>query len=133
MATFSIDELITPLETEEIKTSVYSALATVGVTTTTWKPGAVVRTIIAIVAVILHALSVLVSNIARSGFLALASGTWLALKARYDYAVEKQEAEFASGTVLVSNASGGVCTRWIPMSWRWRPASLVRAIATPPR
>jgi hypothetical protein len=107
-ATFSIDDLITPLETEELKASVYAALAVTGVTTTTWKPGAVVRTIIAVVCAILHALSVLVSNIARSGFLSLASGVWLALKARYDYNEEKRFAEFAAGTVYVSNSSGGI-------------------------
>jgi hypothetical protein len=108
MATFSIDDLVTPLETEEIKTNIYDALAVTGVTTTLWKPGAVVRTIIAIVAVILHALSVLVSNIARSGFLSLASATWLRLKALYDYNEEFQAATFAAGTVYVSNSSGGV-------------------------
>lgn len=108
MALFTLDELTTPLETEELKASVNSALATVGVTTTTWKPGAVVRTIIAICCVILHALSVLISNIAKMGFLELASGLWLRLKARYDFGVDYQAATFAAGTVLVSNSSGGL-------------------------
>jgi hypothetical protein len=110
MATFSIDDLVTPLETEEIKTSIYTALETTGVATTLWKPGAVVRTIIAIVSIVLHALSVLVSNIAKSGFLGLASGVWLALKALYDYNEEKQYATFAAGVVYLSNSSGGVYT-----------------------
>lgn len=105
MTVTTLDDLAEPLSVEELKASFYSALATVGVTTTTWKPGAVTRTIIAVVCVALHALSVLVANIARSGFLELASGLWLALVARYVYGVEKQYATFAAGTVHVSNSS----------------------------
>lgn len=108
MADFSIDELITPLSVEELKTSFYNALAVVGVTTTTWKPGAVTRTIIAVVCVVLHALSVLVSNIAKSGFLELSAGLWRRLVARYVYGVRYNAATFAAGTAYVSNSSGFV-------------------------
>lgn len=106
MTTADIDLLTEPLTTEELTRSIYDALATVGVTTTTWKAGAVTRTIIAVVAIILHALSVLISNIARSGFLEFAFGAWCTLVARYTYGAERQEATHASGTVLVSNTSG---------------------------
>lgn len=108
MATFSIDELITPITADEFKASHYAALASVGVTTTTWKSGAVTRTIIAIVSVCFGAFSTLISNIARSGFLALASGLWARLHARYTYNVEALDADFAAGPVLVSNSSGGI-------------------------
>jgi hypothetical protein len=106
--TFTLDELVTPITAEEFKTSIYTVLGTVGVTTTTWKPGAVTRTIIAVVCVCLAAFSSLVANIARSGFLTLAKGLWAKLHARYVYGVEPDEATFAIGTVLISNASGNV-------------------------
>lgn len=108
MANFTIDELITPITAADFQQSHYDALATVGTTTTTWKPGSVVRTIIAVVCVCLGALSTLVSNIARSGFLALSNGLWARLHARYTYSVEADDANFAAGLVLVSNALGGV-------------------------
>lgn len=108
MATFTLDELITPLTAAEVEQSHYDALAAVGVTTTTWKTGAVTRTMIAIASVILGALSSLISNIARSGFLALSSGLWARLNARYVYAVEAQDATFATGDVLITNPTGGI-------------------------
>jgi baseplate J-like protein len=108
MATFTLEELIEPLTTEELQASFYTALATTGVTTTTWKPGAVVRTIIAIVCIVLSALSSLVANLARSGFVTLARGLWLKLHAFYTYNVVAQEATFAAGIVYVTNPTGGV-------------------------
>ena len=101
-----IDALTKALTVDEIKASIYSALATTGVSTTVWKPGAVVRTFIAIVAVVIAALSNLAALASRSGWISLASGAWLTLAAKYDRNVERQEATFASGTILLSNSSG---------------------------
>lgn len=105
MATTSIDDAVLPITAAEFKRSFFDALAVTGVTTTTWKPGAVTRTIIAIVCVCLGAFSSLVSSIAKSGFLGLASGLWLRLCARYTFAVTPLDASFAAGPVLLSNAS----------------------------
>lgn len=106
----SLQSLTTPLTTDEAKAFIYETLATLGVSTTSWKPGAVVRTIIAIVAIIVAAFSRLTSSIARSGFLELSSGDWLTLVARHVYGVERQEATFADGEITLTNASGGVYT-----------------------
>lgn len=108
MATFSLDQLTTPLTREQVQTKIYDVLATIGVTTTTWKPGAVVRTMIAACAIVLAALSVLVSRIARSGFLELAEGAWLALVARHVFGEEKIYATFAEGEITLTNAGGGI-------------------------
>lgn len=104
----TLDELTTPLTTDEVKATIYASMAAQGVDTTTWKPGAVVRTIIAGVAIIVAALSVLIAAIARSGFLDLASGAWLTLVARYVYGVERLTGAFATSTVTVDNTAGGV-------------------------
>jgi phage-related baseplate assembly protein len=110
MAEFTADELLTPITREQFTASIYDGLATIGVTTTTWKPGAVTRTIIAVCAVIFAALSSLIASIARGGYLQLAEGLWLRLKALYDYGEAQQLATFAAGTVLITNSSGGVYT-----------------------
>jgi hypothetical protein len=104
----TINDLITPLTVDEVKTSIYTMLNTLGVTTTNWRPGAVVRTIITIVATLIAALSQFTAAIARANYLDLAVGDWLTLLARYVYGVERIEATFATGVVRLDNASGGV-------------------------
>ena len=106
--TTTLDQLTTPLTVAEIKTAIYDTIAAEGVATTGWKPGAVVRTMIAGVAIVLAALSTLLALMARSGFLELSDGTWLTLVARYIYGTERTPGTFASGTVTADNAAGNV-------------------------
>jgi len=107
MTLLPLDELTTPLTTDQVKARIYATLASVGVSTTSWKPGAVVRTMIAACAVVIAALSELTAGIARSGFLELAEDKWLALVAHHVYGVEKVYATFAAGEVTLTNAGGG--------------------------
>lgn len=106
--TTTLEELITSMTVDEAKTAIYDALAARGVTTTGWKPGAVVRTIIAALAIILAAFSELQAAIAKGGFLDLAEGAWLTLLARYTYGVERDPGSFAAGPVLVTNSTGNI-------------------------
>lgn len=105
---FSLDELTTPLTADEVKASIYTTLGTLGVATTNWKPGAVVRTMIAGTAIVIAASSTMVAEIAKSGFLELASGPWKKLVARYVYNVTAREATFATGEVTLTNTGGGL-------------------------
>lgn len=104
----TIDELTTPMTVDEAKTAIYTAMATKGVKTTSWKTGAVVRTIVACVALVLAAFSRLQALIAAGGFLATAEGQWLTLVAHYVYGVTRSTGSFASGVVTFDNAGGGV-------------------------
>src|SRR5687767_5936032 len=104
----TIESLTTPVTKDEAKEAIYEALATVGVNTTTWKPGAVVRTLVAIVAILFAACTNLIAEIAKSGFLELTSGSWLTLVARYVYGVTRLEATFGTGTLTLINSGGGV-------------------------
>lgn len=108
MATFTLDELITPLTSDQVRLSIYRVMATVGVNTTSWKPGAVVRTMVSASSIVMAGFSQLTANVARSGFLELSAGQWLTLVARYVYNVERISATFASGVVTLTNAGGGV-------------------------
>lgn len=105
-----LEDLTTPLTSDEIKTGIYDTLAAYGVATTGWKPGAVVRTMISGAAIVLAAMSSLIALIARSGFLELSEGPWLTIVARYIYNTERSPGSFASGVVLASNSTGSVYT-----------------------
>lgn len=104
----TLEELTEPLTREEVEDAIYAALAASGVATTSWKPGAVARTIIAGVSIVVSAFSTLQARIAESGFLETASGDWLALVAYYVYGVDKDNGTFAAGNVQFDNGGGGV-------------------------
>lgn len=107
MALVPLEELTRPLTRDEVEAKIYEVLALIGVSTTSWKPGAVVRTMIAACSILLAAFSTLTANIARSGFLELAEGKWLALVAYHVYGVEKRYATLAAGQVTLTNEGGG--------------------------
>lgn len=103
-----LDELAQALTVKQCKRCVYNLMSRVGVTTTTWKPGAVARTIVAAVAVILAPLSALIANLCKLGFLGLSSGAWKTAVAKYVYNVDRHPATFASAPVTFTNAGGGI-------------------------
>jgi phage-related baseplate assembly protein len=103
---YTLAELTTPLTADEVEDAIYKALGVRGAKTTAWKPGAVVRTIIAGVSIVLAAFSELSALVAKGGFLELATGAWLTLVAQYVFGVERQGATFATGNVTLTNASG---------------------------
>ena len=105
MATLA--ELTTPLTKAEIKQAIYDAIEARGVATTSWKPGAVVRTIIAGIAIVLVGFSTLQQLIAEGGFLDLAEGDFLELLALQVYNVVKNNGTFAAGNVVLDNTGGG--------------------------
>jgi len=108
MARLTLDELTQPLTRQQVESSIYAVLAQLGVNTTSWKPGAVVRTIIVGVSAVFAAFTQLMALIARSGFLALSSGDWLTLVAFYVYGIERRAATYASGNITLTNGGGGL-------------------------
>ena len=103
-----LDNLTSPLTVNEIRTAIYAAIEARGTSTATWKPGAMARTIIAGVSIVLAAFSVLIALIAKSGFLTLSEGDWLTLTARYQYDTDRIQATYAAGYVTADNAGGNV-------------------------
>ncbi len=104
----TLDDLATPLTAAEVQDATYAALASVGTNTTSWKPGAVVRTIIAIFAAVIAAWTAITARFARLGFADLSTGAWLRLVAWYVYRVAPNDATFATGSITLVNGSGGV-------------------------
>ncbi len=103
-----ITELTTPLTKAEVEAFIYATLNALGVTTTSWKPGATVRTMIAGASIVLAGFSSLQARIAESGFLELSSGDWLDLVGVFVYDVERDDGTFATGNVQLDNAAGGL-------------------------
>lgn len=102
----TIDELVKPLTPAQVEAALYSAMVGRGLVTTDWKPGAVVRTIVTALAIVLAALTVLIAFIAKSGFLEFATGPWLTLVARHVYGTERILETFATGIVRITNVTG---------------------------
>lgn len=105
---FSMDELTKPVTAAEVQASIYRGLGLVGVNTTSWRTGAVVRTMVVVTSIVIAGFSTLQSLIAKSGFLELAEKDWLDIVAWYVYRVLRPAATFASGEVTLTNAGGGV-------------------------
>jgi hypothetical protein len=99
----SLDELTTPITREEFTESMIRVMAAVGLKTSSWKPGAVVRAMIVAVSVMLYGLSVIVALVARGGFLELSSGAWLRLCAYFGFGTAYNPATFAAGTLIINN------------------------------
>ncbi|HSN26433.1 MAG TPA: baseplate J/gp47 family protein, partial [Kofleriaceae bacterium] len=104
----NLSDLTTPLTEDQAKQAIYDALATLGLSTTSWKPGAWVRTIIAVFAKAYSSLTSLTALIASGGFLFLAKGDWLTLVAQYVYGVTRDPGSFASGNIQFDNSGGGI-------------------------
>jgi hypothetical protein len=106
---FTLDELVTTIGVDEWKKSIYDLLASVGVSTTTWQPWAPTRALIHVIAIVLFAFSTLVSQIARGGYVGLASRPWLILIAKYRYGIDDiPQKTFATCTLSLVNSGTGV-------------------------
>lgn len=115
--TATLAQLTTPLSVDDASATIYTALAARGIDVTLWKAGSVVRTIVAALAIIVAALSSLISLIAASGFLKLSRGKWLRFVALYVYNVgtladggdgSVSDGTFSTGLVTFTNSGAGV-------------------------
>lgn len=113
----TLSDLTRPLTSDQMLESIYAILADLGITTSTWKPGAVVRTILVVVAVVFAAFTVWSSAAIRAGFLLLSSGDWLTACAALDYGTTRMPDTFASGLVSLTLSGAG--------SYTWDPGDLV--------
>ena len=103
-----IDALIEPLTEEQVKASIYSALAAVGINTSSWRPRSTTRAILAVIAVIIAGFTRLMAAAIRGTILEYATGVWLTVLAKYVFGVERIAATFAETTVTLTNSGGGI-------------------------
>lgn len=103
---FDFEKLIEPVTTRQVRDSVYDLLELLGIEVTSWKPGAVVRTMIAGFSTLGASSSQFISTMARSAIFELAEDEWADLHGFYTYGVSRDVETFAAGNVVVSNSSG---------------------------
>ena len=108
MAAPTLQSLCTPLTPEQVRSFIYSALGKVGIDTTAWQPGSVVRTLVAVISTLFSAYTYWASAAIQGTHLLLASGDWLDAVALYDYATTRNPATYASGPVTLTNTGAGV-------------------------
>ncbi len=91
--------LLADLVTEEDVVTLYQKLIDIleslGVSTSTWKPGDPTRETLYAVATILAAKETLQTSVIKAGFLELAEKKWLSNKGKSDYDVPREEATYA--------------------------------------
>lgn len=108
MALFKLEDVVQPLTRQDVQTSIYRVFAQVGISTTAWGSGAVVRTMTVAVSVTIAAWTQVQARIAAAGFVELSAKKWLRLAAYHLFGVEWIEATYASGYVQLVNSGGGV-------------------------
>lgn len=102
----TLDTLVRPLTPAQVESALYAAMTARGLTVTSWLAGAVVRTVVTALAIVLSALTQVVALVAKSGFLELAEGPWLDLVAYHVYGTERIAETFATGEVTLTNDTG---------------------------
>jgi hypothetical protein len=108
MAIFTLDDLLNPPSSTEVKESIYRVIAALGVNTTLWKAGAVTRAMISAFSILIASLALLIANVAKMRFRTLSMGAWLKQVAYYDYGITAREATAATTTATFTNTGGGV-------------------------
>jgi uncharacterized phage protein gp47/JayE len=105
---------LTTLLVQQTKAQLYAlaltVAASVGVDTSTWQAGDPTRSLFHVEAEELSTLEAIVVQFIASGFLDYATGDWLKILAEQVYGVTVPEATYASTTVTLTNAGGGVYT-----------------------
>lgn len=106
--TITIDDILETQTAADVKASILAKMTELGLPTTGWKPGAVVRTIISSFSEVLGTGWGVVGDLARSAFRRTSSGRWLTLVASEVFGTDRLAATFAGGEMTFNNAGGGV-------------------------
>jgi uncharacterized phage protein gp47/JayE len=103
-----INELLAEVTADEILAKFLDALEALGVPAKSWRAGGVYRTILRVVAITYASFVAIMRLFIGAGFLETATGTFLTAMALSVYGVTRIPATFATGTVTLVNAGGGV-------------------------
>lgn len=103
----TLAQLTTPISVDEAEEALLGVLQLAGFPASSWQPFSLGRTLVRGVAHVWSDTSELVSSMAGSGFLGLASGVWLTALAESVYDEERVPAAATVGTLTLSDAGGG--------------------------
>jgi hypothetical protein len=110
MSLLTIDELTTAPTSDELFDSMIAWLVSIEIPADKWRTGGVARSILRVVANTFATFATLIALFASGAYLDTATGDWLTLLARNVYGVERIQGQFATGSVLASNAGGSIYT-----------------------
>lgn len=106
---FDLDEVAKPITRDEANSFLLQALSMLGISTTAWGPGDVVKEQMVSASAMFAALSEFQADIVQALFVDSApAGPWLNIVARYVYGVDPIQATFATGDVVLTNTGGGL-------------------------
>jgi hypothetical protein len=105
---FEFSDLTKPASAAEVEAKYFAILEAVGVTTSQWSPGSVLRTYITGTSILVSSVSEVMALMSRSGYLELSTGDWLTGVAHYVYGVDRNPATFASGKLTLVNGGGAL-------------------------
>lgn len=103
---YDLSTLLAPKSADTLTTEALALLAARGFPVTAWQAGSVARTLVEVDTATLADLYVAVQSVAGGAFLDLAAGAWLTLLAYHRFQIERTPAQFATGTVRLTCASG---------------------------
>ncbi|HEY3499761.1 MAG TPA: baseplate J/gp47 family protein [Polyangiaceae bacterium] len=108
MADISVFSLIVRQTAADFYAAALELAELVGLPVSTWRTGDPTRTMLRADADAFETLDGVQAELAASAFLETATGDWLTLRAKDVYGVERQEATFATSSVTLANAGGGL-------------------------
>ncbi len=104
----TVDSLLAPVTTDQIELRWLDQLQALGLPAKSWRKGGSLRTILRVLAGSYAGFTQSISGFIYAGFIETASGGWLTLLAYYVYGVSRIVATFATGSMQLTNAGGGV-------------------------
>jgi phage-related baseplate assembly protein len=106
----SINDLLTPVSSDEAMSTILNVLEAVGLPARKWREAGTARTMVRVVAMTQAGFSTLMTAAIGGTFLETSSGLWLVLLAYFVYGVVAIPATFASGELTLINGGGGIFT-----------------------
>lgn len=85
--------------------------AALGLNTTSWRVGDAERTLMQFLANVLAHRDLAAAEFTKGGYLSQAMGSWLTLRAKDTYGVERAEGTYATPSVTLANGGGAVYSR----------------------
>lgn len=107
----TIDDLFTAMTEDQVLETFLSALEGFGIPARSWRKAGAYRTILRVVAKSYAGFTTVMVAAIKSGFLDTAAAGWLTLLAFYVFGVTRIAGTFATGTITLVNAGGGLYTR----------------------
>ena len=108
MSTPSLATLLVQYTKDQLFSYGLQVASAVGIDTSTWRTGDPTRSLYLLEAEILAALETVITGFISSGFLDYATGAWLIIVAKQVFNVDVPDATYATTTITLTNALGGV-------------------------